>query len=69
MKKDPDRIKGRTSPVTAVRHDEHSALRLDEILTDNPLYSPSSVLRGAILALYEMSREQRMAIIVKAATH
>ncbi|HDC4533686.1 TPA: hypothetical protein O8U13_004510, partial [Enterobacter asburiae] len=44
-----------------------SARQMDEILNDNPLYKPSHVLRGAILALYEMSQEERLAIIMKAA--
>ena len=61
MKKDPVTEKGRN--VTP----EGSARQLDEILNDNPLYKPSHVLRGAILALYEMSQEQRLAIIMKAA--
>jgi hypothetical protein len=46
MKKDPDTEKGRN--VTAVRHDEKSALRLDAILRKS-LYYPSHVLRGPFL--------------------
>ncbi|HFS8130912.1 TPA: hypothetical protein ACH2I3_004303 [Enterobacter hormaechei] len=67
MKKDPDTEKGRNVTISSVRYDEGSARQLDEILNDNPLYKPSHVLRGAILALYEMSQEQRLAIIMKAA--
>lgn len=67
MKKDPDTEKGQNVTISSVRHDEGSARQLDEILNDNPLYKPSHVLRGAILALYEMSQEQRLAIIMKAA--
>ena len=67
MKKDPDTEKGRNVTISSVRHDEGSARQMDEILNDNPLYKPSHVLRGAILALYEMSQEQRLAIIMKAA--
>ena len=67
MKKDPDTEKGRNVTISSVLHDEGSARQLDEILNDNPLYKPSHVLRGAILALYEMSQEQRLAIIMKAA--
>lgn len=67
MKKDPEYEKGRNVIISSVRHDEGSARQLDEILNDNPLYKPSAVLRGAILALYEMSKDQRLAIIMKAA--
>jgi hypothetical protein len=67
MKKDPEIEKGRNVIISSVRHDEVSARQLDEILNDNPLYKPSAVLRGAILALYEMSREQRLKVIIKAA--
>lgn len=67
MTKDPDRKRGRNVTISAVRHDDESAGRLDDILNENPLYNPSVVLRGAILALHEMTCEQRMAIIVKAA--
>jgi hypothetical protein len=40
MKKDPDAEKGRN--VTAVRHDEKSALRLNAILAENPFIIPRS---------------------------
>ncbi|BBW24624.1 hypothetical protein ABR157_005024 [Enterobacter soli] len=66
MKKDPDAEKGRN--VTAVRHDEKSALRLNAILAENPLYYPSLVLRAGLLALEDMSKEQRLTIVMKAAT-
>ncbi|EJQ2090412.1 hypothetical protein NUU98_19560 [Cronobacter sakazakii] len=66
MKKDPDTEKGRH--VTAVRHDEKSALRLNAILAENPLYYPSLVLRAGLLALEDMSKEQRLTIVMKAAT-
>lgn len=66
MKKDPDAEKGRH--VTAVRHDEKSALRLNAILAENPLYYPSVVLRAGLLALEDMTREQRLTFIMKAAT-
>lgn len=69
MRKDPDCEKGRNVTISSVRHDEDSARQLDEILNDNPLYKPSAVLRGAILALYEMSQEKRLEVIIKAARH
>lgn len=67
MKKDPEGEKGRNISISSLRHDEGSARRLDEILNENPLYKPSAVMRGGILALYEMTQEQRLAIIMKAA--
>lgn len=67
MKKDPDGEKGRNVIISAVRHDEGSASRLDDILKENPLYYPSVVLRAGILALHEMTCEQRMALVIKAA--
>ena len=69
MKKDPDCEKGRNVTISSVRHDEVSARQLEEILRDNPLYKPSAVLRGAILALYEMSAKPRLDVIIKAASH
>ncbi|MGK4353166.1 hypothetical protein ACSMFN_23370 [Enterobacter sichuanensis] len=65
MKKEPDTEKGQN--VTAVRHDEKSALRLKTILAENPLYYPSIVLRAGLLALEDMSKEQRLTFIMKAA--
>ncbi|EDV0839730.1 hypothetical protein VC623_22830 [Citrobacter amalonaticus] len=65
MKKDPDTEKGRN--VTAVRHDEKSALHLNAILSENPLYYPSIVLRAGLLALGDMTKEQRLTFIMKAA--
>ncbi|MDV7024445.1 MULTISPECIES: hypothetical protein [Atlantibacter] len=67
MKQDPETAKGRNVIISSVRHDEGSARQLEEILKSNPLYRPSAVLRGAILALYEMDQEQQLAIIMKAA--
>lgn len=67
MKKDPECEKGRNITISSLRHDEGSARWLDEILNENPLYNPSAVMRGGILALYEMTQEQRLAIIMKAA--
>jgi hypothetical protein len=64
MKKDPDTEKGRN--VTAVRHDEKSALRLDAILAEIPFIIPRMFCAG-LLALEEMSQEERLAIIMKAA--
>ena len=69
MKKDPECEKGRNNTISSLRHDEGSARWLDEILNENPLYKPSAVMRGGILALYEMTREQRLAIIMKAASN
>ncbi|EFN4987099.1 MULTISPECIES: hypothetical protein [Citrobacter] len=69
MKKDPEGEKGRNVTISSLRHDEGSARQLDEILNENPLYKPSAVMRGGILALYEMTREQRLAIIMKAASN
>lgn len=67
MKKDPECEKGQNNTISSLRHDEGSARWLDEILNENPLYKPSAVMRGGILALYEMTQEQRLAIIMKAA--
>lgn len=67
MKKDPECEKGRNITISSLRHDEGSARWRDEILNENPLYKPSVVMRGGILALYEMTQEQRLAIIMKAA--
>jgi hypothetical protein len=58
MKKDPDTEKGRN--VTAVRHDEKSALRLNgHSCRKSPLLSLNRVKAG--LALEDMSKEQRLA--------
>ncbi|EAA7555098.1 TPA_asm: hypothetical protein G0G79_23965 [Salmonella enterica] len=69
MKKSPEYERGRNVTISSLRHDEGSARQLDEILNENPLYRPSSVMRGGILALYEMTQEQRLAIIMKAASN
>jgi hypothetical protein len=42
-------------------------LTANAILAENPLYYPSLVLRAGLLALEDMSKEQRL-IIMKAAT-
>lgn len=69
MKRDPERKRAIKKEILSFRHDELSAENLKEILADNPLYSPSVVLRGAILALHGLSKEKRAEIIIKAADH
>jgi len=67
MKKDPECEKGRNVTISAVRHDEKSALRLNAILAENPLYYPSIVLRAGLLALEGLTKEERLNFIMKAA--
>jgi len=67
MKKDPDIEKGRNAIISAVRHDQKSALRLNAILAENPLYYPSIVLRAGLIVLESMSKEERLTFIMQAA--
>lgn len=53
--------------ISSFRHNDTSATQLAEILNDNPLYSPSVVIRGALLAIYRMSKDEREAVILDAA--
>lgn len=52
---------------TTVRLDRRSVERLSNMLTENPLYTQSKLLRGAILALSVLSAEAREAMIQQAA--
>lgn len=56
MTKDPER---RRTHIASIRHDDVSLYQVNEILKDNPLYTPSHVIRGAIQALFKMSKESR----------
>ncbi len=69
MKRDPERKRAIKKEILSFRHDELSAENLKEILADNPLYSTSVVLRGAILALHRLSKEKRAEMIINAADH
>jgi len=53
--------------ISSFRHNAISATQLAEILNDNPLYSPSVVIRGALLAIYRMPKDEREAVILDAA--
>jgi predicted DNA-binding ArsR family transcriptional regulator len=69
MKKDPVRKRSPKELISSVRHNDTSADQLTEILADNPLYTSSVVIRGAILAIYRMTKEAREALIREAAGH
>jgi hypothetical protein len=69
MKKDPDRKRGKKENVIAMRFGNETANQLNAILSDNPLYTPSVILRGAVQALYSLPKEQRLQIILDAADH
>jgi hypothetical protein len=53
--------------ISSFRHNDISAAQLAEILNDNPLYSPSVVIRGALLAIHRMPKDEREAVILDAA--
>ncbi|MGY6031887.1 hypothetical protein [Phytobacter sp. AG2a] len=59
MTKNPDRPRGAKTHVASIRHDDVSLYQVNEILKDNPLYTPSHIIRGAIQALFKMNREDR----------
>lgn len=52
---------------TSIRLDSRSRERLSNMLDDNPLYTQSKLLRGAILALSVLPEEAREAMIQQAA--
>lgn len=59
MLKDPDRTEGCKLHVASFRHDELSLNQVNEILSENQLYTNAYIIRGAIQALFNMSEEQR----------
>lgn len=52
---------------TSIRLDRRSVERLSNMLNENPLYTQSKLLRGAILALSVLPAEAREAMIQQAA--
>nr|AQX35401.1 TraC conjugal transfer protein [Enterobacter cloacae] len=57
----------RQTPVTVIMLASKCVGERIDRGVSNDMWKPSHVLRGAILALYEMSQEERLAIIMKAA--
>ncbi|WP_318366425.1 hypothetical protein [Enterobacter sp.] len=51
-----------------MRLDEQAVAEINAILNENPLYSRSVVLRGAVLALTRLTRDQREKLILEAAS-
>ncbi|MDD7997495.1 hypothetical protein FEI17_27170 (plasmid) [Kosakonia radicincitans] len=56
-----------TKMISSVRHNADSDSWLNDILRDNPLYTTSVVIRGALLALHRMDKETRAQFIIEAA--
>lgn len=67
MTKNPDRPRGAKTHIASIRHDDVSLYQINEILKDNPLYTPSHVIRGAIQALFHMPKEERAIEIIAVA--
>lgn len=67
MKKDPDKRAKRTT-IRSSRFDAESVVRMDEMLQENPLLKPSMLLRAAVLALYRLEKNERLKVILDAAT-
>lgn len=59
MLKDPDRTEGCKLHITSFRHDDLSLNQVNEILSENQLYTNAYIIRGAIQALFNMSKEER----------
>lgn len=54
--------------TTTLRLDDGALGRLQRMVAENPLYSTSWVMRGALLALSRLSDSEREACILAAAT-
>lgn len=67
MKKDPDKRAKRTT-IRSSRFDAESVVRMDEMLQENPLLKPSMLLRAAVIALYRLEKNERLQVILDAAT-
>ncbi|UXY13567.1 hypothetical protein N7922_24770 (plasmid) [Kosakonia sp. ML.JS2a] len=59
MQKDPDLSGAEKRHISSVRHSPDSDAQLKTILSENPLYNTSVVIRGAILALFTCDKTQR----------
>jgi len=68
MLKDPESRRARKTNISSMRLDEQAVAEINAILNENPLYSRSVVLRGAVLALTRLTRDQREKLILEAAS-
>jgi len=50
-----------------MRLDEQAKAEIIAILDENPLYTRSVILRGALLVLFRLSKKEREAAILEAA--
>lgn len=67
MTKECERVRVRKLHATSLRHDDESLEQMNLILSENPLYSPSHILRAAMQVLYRLSSAEREAEIIAAA--
>ncbi|MBE8917453.1 MULTISPECIES: hypothetical protein [Enterobacteriaceae] len=53
--------------IRSGRFDDAAVERMDQMLAENPLLKPSTLLRAGILALYRMDKDERLKIALEAA--
>ena len=53
--------------IRSGRFDDAAVERMDQMLAENPLLKPSTLLRAGILALYRRDKDERLKIALEAA--
>ncbi|MEQ9883217.1 hypothetical protein ABRP83_13685 [Pectobacterium brasiliense] len=69
MKNTPDRGKLKKPLITTARFDHETSQKIDEILSENPLYTRSLIMRASVLALHNLAKAERAELILEAAAH
>ncbi|WP_234010239.1 hypothetical protein, partial [Cronobacter sakazakii] len=67
MRKDPDRKRAKKEIITSTRFDNDAINQIEEILTENPLYTRPVIIRASVLALFRLNKKEREQIILEAA--
>lgn len=67
MTGEPEKKRSVKRNITSVRFDDETKEQMKNVLADNPLYSPSIVLRGAMLAIFRLNKAEREEVILAAA--
>ncbi|WP_337992724.1 hypothetical protein [Cronobacter sakazakii] len=65
--KRPDRKRAKKEIITSTRFDNDAINQIEEILTENPLYTRPVIIRASVLALFRLNKKEREQIILEAA--
>lgn len=69
MKSMPDKGRPKKPVITTARFDHETSRKIEEILSEHPLYTRSLIMRASVLALHRLAITERTELLLEAAEH